>query len=300
VLVWVPDHRQAARLELLAGVELQRWPWERAGPDAARVEVLVPPFDVDEVELGGLPALRLVQTLSAGVDRYAGRVPPGVVLCRAGSVHDIAVSEWVMAALLASFRRLPEHRDDQHARRWDRTHRARELWRARVLIVGAGSIGRAVAERLAPFGSEVTLLARHAREGVHALDELGALLPAADAVVLLVPLSDDTRGLLDAAMLARMADGALLVNAARGPVVDQAALERELRSGRLHAALDVTDPEPLPAEDSLWDAPGLLLTPHVGGASPTWLGRAYDLVADQIERLREGRPLEHVVGDAGY
>ncbi|HEX4107717.1 MAG TPA: 2-hydroxyacid dehydrogenase [Solirubrobacteraceae bacterium] len=302
MLVWVPDHAEADRLQSVEGAEVKRVSFDREpGDDPDRVEVIVPPpVGSKQVDFGGLPRLRLVQTLSAGVDRYAGRIPAGVTLARGGGVHDIAVSEWVLAVILASNRCLPEHRDDQHAHRWERMYEARELQDARVLIVGAGAIGQAVAERLGPFGSHVAMVTRTGRDGTHAIAELPSVLPDADVVVLLVPLTDETRGLLDADMLARMGDGALLVNAARGPVVVTEALEAELRAGRLRAALDVTDPEPLPPGHTLWDAPGLLLTPHVGGSSPRWVARGYDLVADQLERLREGRPLRYVVGDGGY
>jgi phosphoglycerate dehydrogenase-like enzyme len=150
-----------------------------------------------------------------------------------------------------------------------------------------------------PFDTTVTMVARTARADAHGVDELPALLPEHDVVVVVVPLTDATRGMVDAAFLARMADGALFVNAARGPVTDTDALLAELRSGRLRAAVDVTDPEPLPADHPLWDAPNLLLTPHVGGAVPGFPARAYALVRRQLERWVAGEPLENVVHD-GY
>ena len=176
-----------------------------------------------------------------------------------------------------------------------------ELAGKRVLIVGAGSIGAAVQARLAPFEVDFTLVARTPRpaEGVYGVDELPGLLPEADVVVLLVPLTEQTRGLVDEKFLAAMPDGALLVNAARGPVARTSALVSELASGRLRAALDVTDPEPLPADHPLWELPNVLLTPHVAGSVRGLLPRAYRLVGAQLRRFVTGEPLANRVVD-GY
>jgi phosphoglycerate dehydrogenase-like enzyme len=168
-----------------------------------------------------------------------------------------------------------------------------------VLIVGAGSISDAIVRRLLPFEVTITRVARRARAGVHGVDELPALLPAADIVVLIVPLTPATTGLVDKAFIDAMPDGSLLVNAARGPVVDTAALLVALESGRIGAAVDVTDPEPLPADHPLWTAPNLLLTPHVGGAVPGMVARAYRLVGEQLRRYAAGEPVRNVVVD-GY
>jgi phosphoglycerate dehydrogenase-like enzyme len=169
-----------------------------------------------------------------------------------------------------------------------------------VLIVGHGSIGQAVERRLDGWEVEITRVARHARDGVHPIGDLPALLPDADVVVILVPSTSETRRLVDAGFLKQMKDGALLVNAARGAIVDTDALLAELTSGRLRAALDVTDPEPLPDGHPLWSAPGLLLTPHVGGAVRGSRRRAYQIVTDQLARLAAGEPLLNVIGDDGY
>jgi phosphoglycerate dehydrogenase-like enzyme len=175
-----------------------------------------------------------------------------------------------------------------------------ELTGARVLILGAGSIGRAVEERMAPFGVSITRVARTARpdEDVHGVDELPVLLPEADVVVLLIPLTESTRQLVDGAFLAALPDGALLVNAARGPVLDTAALLTELGTGRISAALDVTDPEPLPAGHPLWQMENAFITPHIGGAVRGFLPRAYGLAGTQLRRFVAGVPLlNRVVGD---
>lgn len=298
MLVWVPDQDAAAILEGVDGIEVNRAPWD---PDTAdRVEALVAPAPpVGIPSFSTLPRVRLVQSLMAGVDVLLKMVPPNVTVCDARGAHDVAVAEWVMTGLLAMFRRLDQHIADQRAHRWVGQPPTRDLHGARVLIVGAGSIGEAVATRTEAFGAEIVRVARTPRDGVHGPDELDRLLPTADAVVLLVPLTDDTKGLLDAEALACLPDGAVVVNASRGAVIDQAALERELRAERLRAVLDVTDPEPLPADHSLWDAPGLIITPHVAGWSPQCWTRAYDIAKDQLERLRDGRPLQNVV-ENGY
>jgi phosphoglycerate dehydrogenase-like enzyme len=199
-----------------------------------------------------------------------------------------------MAATLAAQRGIPFFVREQEAGRWSAgTHRT--LVGARVLVVGAGDIAQAVGRMLAAFDVDLTLVARTARDGVRATAELPDLLPHADVVVLLVPVTPETVGMVDAAFLAAMKDDALLVNAARGVVVDTDALVAELTSGRIRAALDVTDPEPLPGGHPLWSAPGLLLTPHVAGAIPGTNERAAAAVTDQLARVLAGEPLVNVV-----
>jgi phosphoglycerate dehydrogenase-like enzyme len=243
-----------------------------------------------------LPALRVVQTLSAGVDAFVGRLPHGITLCDARGVHDLSTAEWVVTAMLAALHEFPRFAVAQAKRHWDYGW-TDVLGGKTVLIVGYGSIGAAVERRLAGFEVSVLKVARSGRDGVLAVDKLPELLPRADVVVVLVPMTSHTRGMVDAEFLAGMRDGALLVNAARGPVVDSSALLAELSAGRLCAALDVTDPEPLPPDHPLWDAPGLLLTPHVAGSTTAMMPRAYALVRDQLERYVSGAPLENVVED---
>jgi phosphoglycerate dehydrogenase-like enzyme len=195
---------------------------------------------------------------------------------------------------LAAQRGIPFFVREQDARRWSfSTHRS--LVGARVLVVGAGDIGRAIGRMLAGFDVDLTYVARTAREDVRAMADLPDLLPHADVVIVIVPVTEETTGMVDAAFLAAMPDGALLVNAARGVIVDTDALVAELSSGRLRAALDVTEPEPLPPGHPLWTAPGLLLTPHVGGAVPETGARAAAAVTDQLARIVAGEPLENVV-----
>jgi phosphoglycerate dehydrogenase-like enzyme len=244
--------------------------------------------------LEGLPRLRLVQLLSAGAENFVGRLPEGVVLCNARGAHTPSTAEWAVAATLAAQRGLPYFVREQDAGRWSfATHFS--LVGARVLMVGAGDIGRAIGRMLAGFDVDLTYVARTARDGVRSIAELPSLLPDADVVIVIVPVTAETTGMVDAGFLAAMKDGALLVNAARGVVVDTDALLAELTAGRLRAALDVTDPEPLPEGHPLWSAPGLLLTPHVAGAVPATNARAAAAVTDQIARILAGEPLANVV-----
>lgn len=260
-----------------------------AGYDQARTVEILPQ----------LRDLRLIQTLSAGVDILAPHVPPGVTLCDASGVHDIPVSEWVVMSILAVRRQLPEHVLSQHESAWRWAGLGHDLEDATVLVAGYGSIGRAVEARLAPFGVNVVRVARHARDGVHGESDLRALLPEADVVVILVPLTPETHGMVDASFLATMREGALLVNAARGPIVDTDALLEALRTERIKAALDVTDPEPLPDGHPLWSAPGVLITPHIGGAVWRVFERAMRFAGEQVRRSMNGEPLRNVVSE-GY
>ncbi len=264
--------------------------------DATQAQVWVPRAGsgVPDGFLAGLPRLRLVQLTTAGAEQFAGRLPEGVLLCNARGAHTPSTAEWAVAAALAAQRGIPEFVREADAGRWSpATHHS--MVGARVLVIGAGDIGRTIGAMLAGFDVELTYVARTARAGVRSIDELPGLLGQADVVVVIVPVTDDTTGMVDAQFLSRMADGALLVNAARGVVVDTDALLAELTAGRLRAALDVTDPEPLPPGHPLWSAPGLLLTPHVAGAVPQTEERAAAAVRDQLDRVLAGQPLANVV-----
>ena len=266
--------------------------------EAAQAQVMVPRGggDIAPEVLEALPQLRLVQLMTAGAEKFVGRLPDRVVLCNARGAHTPSTAEWAVTALLAAQRGIPHFTREQDAGRWaPRTEHS--VVGARVLVVGAGDIGRTIGRMLAGFDVELTYVARTARDGVRSNDELPELLPHADVVVLIVPVTPQTTGLVDAAFLAAMKDDALLVNAARGVVVDTDALLAELTSGRLRAALDVTEPEPLPEGHPLWSAPNLLLTPHVAGAVPQTNARATAAVTEQVERVLAGQPLQNVVAD---
>jgi phosphoglycerate dehydrogenase-like enzyme len=264
---------------------------------AADVEFYVPSFFPTAATgeaMRHMPVLRVVQALTAGVDRLRPYLPSGAVLCNARGAHDASTAEWVAAAMLGAIREFPRFTLEQAARRWAYQPTG-ELAEKTVLIVGYGSIGAAVERRLAGFEVTVLRVARNSRPGVSDLSELSALLPAADVVVLLVPFTTQTAGMADAAFLARMKDGALLVNAARGPVVVTDALCAELASGRLRAAVDVTDPEPLPPGHPLWTLPGVFITPHVAASTKVSQRRVVRLVREQAEAYLGGRPLRNVI-----
>jgi phosphoglycerate dehydrogenase-like enzyme len=279
--------------ELPHGVELLLAPEQGPVPDLSRIDLVVPVSWMREALLDALATpgrLRVVQTLSAGVDWLVGHVPDRVMVCNARGVYDGPLAEWVVGAILAFERGLVRARDAQAAGEWT-AFEPEELAGRRVVILGFGSIGGAVASRLRPFGVDVVGVARTAREGVPGMEGLDALLPRAEILVDLLPLTRETAGFLDARRLGLLPDGALVVNAGRGPTVDTRALVAELERGRLRAALDVTDPEPLPAGHPLWGLPNALVTPHVAGDSPAAEVRAYALAGDQIRRFAAGRQL---------
>ena len=250
-----------------------------------------------------MTSLRVIQSLNSGVDWLLPTLPATVEVYNASGVHDAAVAEWIVAVLLSLRRRLPDLREAQQRGEWivntnDATANGAPpigpidtLEGGNVVIVGFGSIGRALATRLSPFGIRVQGVARRARPDALTLDALPDLLPSADAVVLLVPLSEATERLVDSNFLARMKPGAILINAARGRLVDTEALIQALRRGNLFAAIDVTDPEPLPSGHPLWQAPNLMITPHVAGAVASWKARAYRFTREQLLRYVNGQPL---------
>lgn len=241
-----------------------------------------------------LPQLRLVQLPSAGAENFAGLLPAGLALARVRGAFTPATAEWVVTVTLAAQRGIPDFVRQQDAGQW-RSGVRRSLIGARVLVVGAGDIGQAIGRMLAPFDVDLAYVARTPRDGVHGTEELPSLLSAADVVILIVPATAKTTRMVDARFLAAMPNGALLVNASRGVVVDTDALVAELASGRLRAALDVTDPEPLPEGHPLWAVPNLMLTPHLAGTVPTTRSRADAAVLAQLRRVLDGLPLADVV-----
>ncbi|MBL1094277.1 MULTISPECIES: 2-hydroxyacid dehydrogenase [Streptomyces] len=286
--------------------------WD-AGPeypaDPARCVFYAVPYmkgaEVSLRPLARMSRVRVVQTLTAGIEHMLPglpQMPAGARLCNARGLHDASTAELALTLILAALRDVPGFVRAQDAGEWRPGFRP-ALADKSVLIVGYGSIGSAIEDRLMPFEcARVVRVARTARDTVrgpvHPLSDLSALLPDADVVVLATPLTDATRGLVGRDFLARMKEGALLVNIARGAIVDTEALLAELETGRLCAALDVTDPEPLPAGHPLWHAPGVLITPHVGGPSSAFLPRAKRLLRDQLALFAAGEPLRNVVATA--
>ncbi len=297
VLPWPVEDQQSAPLP--EGVEQIAWLDGDPPPDALDAEFVFAPYSAGKPgRLAAFTNLKVLQSQSAGVDWVISQVPAGVVLCDASGVHDRSTAEWVLTAILTSIRQIPRfvRQQDQHVWQPESTT---ELAGRRVLIVGYGSVGSAIGRRLAGFEVEITKVARRTRDGVHGIDELPGLLPYADIVVVIVPLTDQTRGLVDVDFLAALPDGALVVNAARGPVVVDEALLSELHSGRITAAIDVTHEEPLPPDNPLWQAPGLLMTPHIGGDTTNFRGRLRLLAQQQVGRYLAGEPLANLVED-GY
>ena len=268
-----------------------------------------------------LRGVKVVQSMMAGVDWITPWLPKDIVLCDGRGLHDISASEWVLTAILSSLKRFPYYRDMQLRQEWKGQASVGDgfmkvggpqvgqyavlgddLAGKTVLIIGYGSIGATIETRLTSFGVKIIRVARSARKNpeVFAVSELHRLLPEADIIVAIVPLTTETQGLIGATEIGLMKPGALLVNAARGPVVATDALVEALQQHRIQAALDVTDPEPLPTGHPLWSAPNCMITPHVGGSTPEFIHRAFRFGAEQLRRFIAGKELENVVTDAGY
>jgi len=267
-----------------------------------------------------LRGVKLVLSMMAGTEWIPGTVGPHVTICNAHGAHNVSTAEWTVSAILAMLKYFPLYLDIQRSGVWKRRFEAsklcaelhgdtremyppvlgEELTGKTILLIGYGAIGKEIERMLKPFQVEVLRLARRARTEpeVHAVSDLDILLPKADVVVLILPATAESRGLIGTHQLALMRQGALLVNAARGPVVDTDALVEALRAGKVRAALDVTDPEPLPDGHPLWSCPNLLITPHVGASTPEFTPRALRTAADELRRYLTGEPLKNVVQEA--
>lgn len=285
--------------ELIAPISAEGVTYHAPGefPDAATAESIgffVPGYieHPNPDWMSRLPNLQVVQLLTIGYDYAIDHVPPGVTLCNAAGVHEQSTAELAVGAIIARWRGIDRAAREMTTGTWNH-QRGRSLQEARVVVIGAGGVGRRIANALDPFGCSIALVGQTARDGVHAADELPGLLPQADIVILAVPLTERTDGMVNDAFLRQLRDGALLVNVARGSVVVTADLLDHL--GRIEAVLDVVDPEPLPADHPLWSAPGVLLTPHVGGDTDAFPRLARSLIAEQIARWRSGAPLTNVI-----
>ena len=286
-------------------LEVVAWDGEGAVPGEARdARMWVPPFGVAQSpdlvgeSLAAMAELEVVQLLSAGIEPWDTLVPPAVRLCSGRGIHGGSTAELAVALVLASVRDLPQYVDQQRRRTWQRVSPG-SLAGRRVLVLGAGDIGSRAAAALRALECEVSLVGRRSREGVRPWPEARSDLGSTDVLVVAVPHTPDTERIVDAGVLAALPDGALVVNVARGAVLDTEALTAEVAAGRLRAALDVTDPEPLPEDHPLWGLPGAIITPHAGGGAEGWEERARALVADQVQRLHAGRELRNAVDD-GY
>jgi phosphoglycerate dehydrogenase-like enzyme len=264
-----------------------------------------------------LHGVRLVLSMMAGTEWIPGAVGPHVTICNAHGAHNISTAEWTLSAILAMLKHFPLFLDIQQSGNWRRRKEAtaeyerlsgdtrplhppvmlEELTGKTVLMVGYGAIGKEIERMLEPFHVDMLRVARSARSepAVHPVSELDTLLPNADIIVLILPLTDESRGLIGAPQFERMRQGALLINAARGPIVQTDTLVNALNSGKIRAALDVTDPEPLPEDHPLWRCPNLLITPHVAASSPEFARRSLQVAADELRRYMHGEPLHNVV-----
>ena len=299
------------------GIELIRLP--RDLDHDVEIEVWIPdPYPTRNTQIvPHLRGVKLVLSLMAGTEWIPAAMGPHVTICNARGAHNISTAEWTLSAILAMLKHFPLFLDVQRSGEWKRRFEAsaeyaeiagdsrvhyppvmiEDLAGKTVLLVGYGSIGKDIERMLEPFHVELIRIARTARENpkVHAVQELDALLPKAQVIVLILPSSQETRALIDARQFSLMKQGALLVNAARGPIVNTDALVQALQSRKIRAALDVTDPEPLPVGHPLWKCPNLLITPHVGGSSPEFARRSLKIAADELRRYMAGEPLRNVV-----
>jgi phosphoglycerate dehydrogenase-like enzyme len=301
LIVSVPGKTLGAALGALpAGVDLIEWDFAGPAPRDT-IDIVVPPYLGAASALSRLDGVktRLVQGQSIGYDGVDRVLPPGHVYANAASVHETSTAELTVALILASQRGIPDFVRAATEGRWAPARYA-SLADRTVLLIGYGGVGQAIEARLLPFETTVVRVARTARTDqngrIHAISELPELLPTADIVVVGVPLTAETTRLVDDEFLSRMADGALLVNIARGSVADTDALLAHASSGRLRLALDVTDPEPLPAGHPLFALPNVLISPHIGGATSAMMPRMARLLREQIERmLRDDDPVNVVV-----
>lgn len=267
---------------------------DRAGEVGFYVQPYLAPSGVLD-PIAEWSSLEVVQIQSAGYDNLLDSIPEQVTLCNAAGVHDASTAELAIALALANGRRLDTYARQQANREWNGIWGS-SLAEKRVLILGYGRIGKAVEARLAGFEvGSITKVASRARDDIHGTDELPELLPQADVVVIIAPHTPQTDKIMNAETLALLPDDALVINVARGKLVDTDALLAECSSGRLRAGLDVTDPEPLPTDHPLWTCPGVTISPHVGGASSAFPPRTNKLIAAQLRRWATGEPMEHVV-----
>lgn len=286
-------------LPLPEGVEVLVWDMTDAAP-RPHIDIVVPPY----MSMNGVVArlsevsTRLVQGQSIGYDDVEGRLPEGIVFANAASVHETATAELAVALTLAAQRSLPDFVRAQDRAEW-KGHGTPGLADARVALLGFGGVGRAIAARLKPFEVDIRAIASHGRlqddVEVFPLGKLREVLAETDVLIVSLPGGDSTQGLVDDDALSALPHGALVVNVGRGPVVDTDALVDHVQRGRLRAALDVTDPEPLPADHPLWRLEGVLIAPHVGGATDAMRPRIARLVRRQIDHLRAGEDPENVV-----
>ena len=308
LFVTVPTARLAENVgPLPEGAELEIWDMTSPAP-RERIDMVVPPYMGATKVLGALEGVDvgLVQSQSIGYDGVADALPAGIPFANASSVHETSTAEIALALTLAAQRQFPRFVLAQQQGQWSPVF-AESLADRKVLLVGFGGVGEAIALRLEPFEIDLTVVARtarpvwHERLGrvqVHAIDELAGLLPDAEIVILALPGGAETHRLFDERMLSLLPDGALIVNVGRGTLIDTDAVRESNKGdvlGRIRAALDVIDPEPVPEGHPLWSTPGVLISPHIGGASTAMNPRIARLIRKQIERMLRGETPANIV-----
>ena len=241
-----------------------------------------------------MPNLKVLQVPNAGYDDAMEFLRPGITLCNGRGIHDDSTAELAVGLTIASLRGFATFVRDQDKGEWVNKNYD-SINDRKIGIVGFGSIGSTIARMLSGFSVEIVAFTQSGRDNTIAITDLDKHLPSLDVVILILPLTKESKHLFDARRLALMKDGALLVNVARGPIVDTDALVKELNSGRITAGLDVTDPEPLPKGHPLWSAKGVLISPHVGGNSSAFEKRARRLIESQLNLLAQGKPLNNVI-----
>ena len=238
--------------------------------------------------------LKFLQVPNAGFEDAIEYMKPGMTLCNARGVHDDSTAELAVGLAIAVRRGLHDFVRAQDRGAWIH-ERYSSFSDSNIVIIGFGSIGQSLAKKLSGFEVSIKAFSRSGKDGAVKLDQLDAYLPQADIVFLTLPLNAESKNLFDAVRLSKMKNGSLIINVARGPIINTEALIEELNSGRLSAGLDVTDPEPLPPDHPLWRAKNCLIAPHVGGDSTAFESRGKKLVEEQIARLANGEELINIV-----
>ncbi len=265
--------------------------------DLEKVTFFVPKYMAGRagmLPMVNMPNLKVVQLNSAGYDDALPLLPAGVTLCNARGVHDTSTAELAVALAIGSRRGFADFFRNQTTGTW--VHETRtSLADSRIGIVGYGSIGQLLEKMLQPFSVDTFAFSKSGSNGSIKISEFDVYLPTLDIVILIMPLTEENHHFMNAERLAAMKDGSVLINVARGAIVDTDALITELHRGRIYAGLDVTDPEPLPVGHPLWSAPNVLITPHIGGDSTAFEPRGKKLVEEQLERHARNIPLINVV-----
>jgi phosphoglycerate dehydrogenase-like enzyme len=296
--VLLPWQDLVVRLQL-PGIEPILWHINDDPEDAPPADVLVterPSNPELRSRVSRIKGLKHVHLLSIGYEWVLEHLPEQVSLTNSKGAVEDATAEHCLALVLASLRQLPQVGQQQRERQWSRTWTG-SLHGSKVVLLGAGGVGSEIHSRLLPFKpAELTTFARTERvheQGypVYSLDRLWAFLPTADVVIVALPHTRETEQLIDAEFLSAIKDGSLLVIVGRGPIVDTDALLPVLQSGRLHAALDVTDPEPLPANHALWSPPNCIITPHMAGDTGQFIALVSEMAFNQVIAFAHGEEL---------